>query len=159
MDAAIQTSINTLRLGDAMVANRIATMDDDAARRRVAGDTNPIVWLTGHLLASRNYLLGLFGDELDLPSAEFLKKPYDPSADYPAIADIAKAWGRVSEALFAKMEQASDDHYTMAIDWNLPNGDKTVRGAILFYTYHEAWHLGQIAYSRKGMGMDGLIPF
>jgi hypothetical protein len=57
------------------------------------------------------------------------------------------------------MEAAGDDHFAKEIDWNLPNGDKTVRGAILFYTYHEAWHLGQIAYARKGMGMDGLVPF
>lgn len=53
--------------------------------------------------------------------------------------------------------QASDDQYAKEIRWDLPNGDKTVRGALLFYAYHEAWHLGQIAYARKGMGMEGLV--
>jgi hypothetical protein len=157
MDPSMQTCLNTLRLGDEFLIHKIATLDADAARRRVAGEVNPIVWLAGHLLMSRNYLLGLFGEEKEFAFASQLEKPYDPSARYPSLSELKDAWVSVSDDLFARMEKADGDHFTAAIDWNLPNGDRTVRGAVLFYTYHEAWHLGQIAYALRGMGMEGLV--
>jgi hypothetical protein len=159
MDSAMQTCLNTLKFDHEFFVHKIATLDDDAARQRVGEDVNPIVWIAGHLLNSRVYLLGLFGEERELPFDSCFKDKYDPSASYPSLAEMKDAWVGVSEELFAKMEQASDDHFQKPIDWNLPNQDKTVRGAVLFYTYHEGWHLGQIAYVRKALGMEGLVPY
>jgi hypothetical protein len=159
MTPAMQTALNTLRFDNKLFLELVATLDDDTARRRTADDVNPIIWIAGHLLNSRRYLLGLFGEERTLSFEARLAAKYDPAAEYPSMSDIKSAWIDISDALFTQMEGASDDHYTKKIDWNLPNGDKTVRGAVLFYTYHEAWHLGQIAYARKAMGMDGLVPY
>ena len=75
------------------------------------------------------------------------------------MAEITEAWTGISSTLFDRMEQASDDYFEKEIDWNLPNNDKTVRGAILFYIYHEAYHLGQIAYALRGMDKDRLVPY
>lgn len=159
MNPAMQTVLNTFKLGDGMFRAGIATLDDDTARRLVVSNANPVLWLTGHLLDFRKYLLDLFGDVRDLPWESKFREKYDPSADYPSMAELADTWTSISQALFSKIEHADDDDFDKEIDWNLPNNDKTVRGALLFYAYHEAWHLGQIAYARKGMGMEGLIPF
>ncbi|MDH3197978.1 MAG: DinB family protein [Candidatus Krumholzibacteria bacterium] len=159
MTPAMQTALNTLRFDNKLFLELVATLDDDTAHRRIADDVNPVIWIAGHLLNSRRYLLGLFGVESALPFEEQLKAKYNATADYPSMSDIKSAWIDISDALFRQMEQASEDQYTKKIDWNLPNGDKTVRGAVLFFTYHEAWHLGQIAYARKAMGMDGLVPY
>ena len=115
--------------------------------------------MTGHLLNSRKYLLDLFGDETKLECEMKFREKYDPSVEYPSMSELKDAWVSISDELFTKMQQAGDDHFTKEIDWDLPNKDKTVRGAFLFYAYHEAWHLGQIAYARKGMGMEGLVPY
>jgi len=159
MDPSMQTCLNTLKFDSHFFLNGIATLDDDTARKRNADDVNPIIWIAGHLLNSRKYLLDLFGEERELPFESKFKEKYDPSVDYPSMAELKEAWVGISDELFARMEEASDDHFTKQIDWNLPNGDKTIRGAVLFYTYHEGWHLGQIAYARKGMGMEGLVPY
>ena len=159
MNPSMQTALNTLKFDNHFFLNGIATLDDDTAHRRIADDVNPIIWMAGHLLNSRKYLLDLFGEERALSFESKFKEKYDPSVDYPSMSEIKDAWISISDELFEKMEQASDDHYTKEIDWNLPNGDKTVRGAVLFYTYHEGWHLGQIAYARKGMDMEGLVPY
>ena len=159
MNPSMQTVLNTFRVGSGLLEKGISTLDDAAAAQIVVDNTNPTVWLVGHLLMSRWYLLGLFTEPEELPWASVLGKKYDPSAVYPTVAELKEAWTNVSDALFEQMERASDDHYEKGIDWNLPNGDKTVRGACLFYCYHEGWHLGQIAYARKGMGMEGLVPY
>lgn len=159
MNPAMQTCLATLKIDDYFFVEKIATMDEDAARKPVATDVNPILWLVGHLLMSRKYLLELFGDEREAPFEGVFGEKYNPSTKYPSLAEIKSVWVSISDELFEKMEQASDDHFAKKIDWNLPNKDKTVRGAILFYTYHEGWHMGQIAYARKAMGMEGLAPY
>lgn len=159
MTPAMQAALNTLKLDNKLFLELVATLDGDLARRRAADGVNPILWIAGHLLNSRRHLLGLFGVEKTLPFVDQIEAKYDASAPYPSMPEIKAAWIDISDALFAQMERASEDHYTKQIDWNLPNGDKTVRGALLFYVYHEAWHMGQIAYARRAMGMDGLVPY
>lgn len=159
MNASMQTTLNTLQMDNHFFLKGVFTLDDDTARRIVVDNTNPVLWLTGHLLNSRKYLLDLFGDVYELPWEMKFREKYDPSAEYPTMAEMKDAFVTISNTLVEKMQQASDDHFTKTIDWDLPNKDKTVRGAFLFYAYHEAWHLGQIAFARKGMGMEGLVPY
>ncbi len=159
MNPSMQASFNTLKFDNELFLKNIATLDDDAARRRIVEDVNPVIWIAGHLLNSRKHLLDLFGEVRELPHESKFKEKFDPSVDYPSMAEIKNDWVSISDELFASMEQASDDHFEKEIEWNLPNGDKTVRGAIQFFAYHEGWHFGQIAYARRGMGMEGLLPY
>jgi hypothetical protein len=157
MDASMQTVLNTLQVSDWLFLKGLEGLDDGSGARRIAGEVNPPVWLAGHLLNSRKYLLELFGVKRDEPFGGKFAGPWDPNADYPAMSEIAEAWKEISTELVAAIEQASDDHFETPTDWELPNRDKTVRGALLFYMYHEAWHLGQLAYARRGMGMEGMV--
>jgi len=159
MDAAMETCLNTFKLGSAMFLEGVATMDAETARKRIAGDVNPPLWLAGHLLDHRKYLLDLFGKEQEMPFGLTFREPYDPAKEYPSMEQIKEKWVAISDQLFEKMAAASDDDFATPVDWNLPNGDKTVRGAVLFYIYHEGYHLGQISYTRRGLGMKGLVPF
>ena len=111
------------------------------------------------MLNSRKYLLDLFGEKRELPFESKFKDKYDPLVSYPSMAEIKNAWVSISDELFASMERAGDDQFTKKIEMNIPIGDKTVRGAVLFFTYHEGWHIGQISYARRGMGMEGLLPY
>jgi uncharacterized damage-inducible protein DinB len=157
MTPAMQTISNTFELGDRLFREGVATLGDDEARRAVVDNVNPAVWLAGHLLNSRKYLLELFGDARELPWEPKFREKYDPSTEYPAMSQLADAWADISESLRSRMARASEADFAREIAWDLPNGDKTVRGALLFYAYHEAWHLGQIAYARRGMGKEGLV--
>jgi hypothetical protein len=159
MNPSMQTIVNSFKLGNDLFLKGIATLDDAAASRQVVDNTNPPRWLAGHMLMSRWHLLSLFTDAEELPWASKFAGKFDPAVDYPTMSELKNAWVTVSDALFAQMSQATDDHFSQAIDWKLPNNDKTVRGACMFLCYHEAWHLGQIAYARKGMGMEGLVPY
>lgn len=157
MNPAMQTVARTYELGNRLFMGGVATLDDADARRIVADNTNPVIWLAGHLLNSRKYLLGLFGDERELTWEMKFRDKYDPSTDYPPMSELVDTWTSISDALHAKIKQADDEQLAREITWDLPNGDKTVRGALLFYSFHEAWHLGQIAYALRGMGKDGLV--
>lgn len=159
MSPSIQQCLAMFKFGNGCFLEKISTTDKVAANKRLSGDVNPILWLAGHLLNSRKYLLELLGEKQELPYEAMFRAKYDPTATYPSMDEIKKAWVSISDALFAKMEQATDEQYAQPVDWNLPNGDKTVRGAFLFYSYHEGWHMGQVAYARKAMGMEGLVPY
>ena len=159
MESSMQTCLDTLKFGSELFLNKIATIDDDAARQRIRDDVSPIVWLAGHLLNSRKYMLELFGGSPQFPHESIFGKKFDPSVDYPSMAEIKNDWVSISDELFASMERAGDDQFTKKIEMNIPIGDKTVRGAVLFFTYHEGWHIGQISYARRGLGMEGLLPY
>ena len=53
MNAAMQTALNTFKFDNRFFLEGIATLDDDVARQRIAGEVNPILWMAGHLLNSR----------------------------------------------------------------------------------------------------------
>lgn len=159
MSPEMKTCMNMFQAGSAFFEQGIATLDEESARRQVAGDVNPILWLAGHLLDSRKYLLDLLGGEQEMPFGDTFRSKYDAAKEYPSLAAIKSKWEAISGQLFEKLESADDARFEESIDWNLPIGDKTVRGALLFYTYHEGYHMGQISYARRAMGMDGLVPY
>ena len=102
MDPAMGTVLNTLKLDDELFTRAVAGLDDETARRRIADNVNPIIWLVGHLLNHRKYLLDLFGDERPLPWEMKFREKYDPSIEYPKIAELSETWMSISKALFTE---------------------------------------------------------
>lgn len=55
------------------------------------------------------------------------------------------------------MAEATDMQLAAPAPRALPIADKSVLGALTFLTYHEGYHLGQIALLRKALGVTRLI--
>ena len=111
------------------------------------------------MTVTRAHVLELFGRKIELPWTEKFRSKFDASTDYPDMAELQGAWNEISAQLFPALEQATDEDLDRKLDYELPHGENTVRGAVVFFTYHEAWHLGQIAFVRKSTGNDGLVPY
>ena len=100
MDASMNATLNTLEMDNHFFLNGVFTLDDDEARRSVVDNTNPVLWLAGHLLNSRKYLLDLFGEVYELPWELKFREKYDPAVDYPTMAEMKDAFVEISTALF-----------------------------------------------------------
>jgi len=62
-----------------------------------------------------------------------------------------------SADLMARFAQLGDDDLAKSAPREFPVRDKTVRGMIAFLVYHEAYHVGQVAYVKKWLGYPGVV--
>jgi len=140
--------------------NGIFELDDDTARKRISDNANPIIWLAGHLTMTRTHILELVGsDRAENPWYKLFRKAYDPEVEYPGLAEIKKFWGTVSDPMIEKMRELTPGEMARDIGYDLPHQRRDLAGGLVFWIYHESWHLGQIAYIRKCLGMEGLVPY
>ena len=117
---------------------------------------NCLNWVLGHIVASRNSILELAGDEPIWSEEE--AAPYargadglgDPSQARP-LAEILADLRRAQERLLGRLGQMSD------ADLAVPIKDGTVGSQLAFLHFHEAYHAGQVGLLRRLLGKEGAI--
>jgi hypothetical protein len=159
MASSIRTAAALYAMDSTFFKKKIGGLDQDVVDRRVSDNANPILWMAGHLTATRVHLLDLLGEKTEVPWVKMFSDSYDPTNEYPDMDTINDVWGDVSERLLNRMETVSEDELSKPIEYELPHGNNTVRGSLIFFAYHEAWHLGQIAFALKCYDMEGLVPY
>ena len=159
MNPSIATVAALYKMDNSFFQNGIGNLDNETAMKKVSDSTNPIMWMAGHLTSIRYHLLNLLGEKKEFPWPKLFDDGFDTEKYYPEMSKIADAWHDISDAFQEKLAQASESDLTKALDYKLPHGDNTVRGGLIFFAYHEAWHFGQMAYVRKCFGMEGLVPY
>jgi len=143
-------------LNNRLLKRCFAAISAEQADKPLHTELPPVNWLLGHITRTRYHIMELLGSK---QSQEFLAaygKPYKAEGRYPAIAEIIQAWRKVEDDFVAMMKDASADKLDQPIDYDLPHGDKTVLGAIVFFCYHETWHVGQVSAQCRMAGLPGL---
>ena len=119
--------------------------------RRVSDHTNHIAWLTGHIVSCRYMLAGMLGLEESEPYPDLFGGLKGIGNDlYPSISDLQKEMPYISEKLVEKLGDMADE------ELNAPAHGGRLIDIILFFVYHEAYHIGQIGILRKNWGYEAL---
>lgn len=150
----IEPLIEALKLNDLSVQVATHDLTDDLARRRIRGDAGPsITWNVGHALHHRAALAraaGCDGPAMDLDR-------FDGTAtdgrDYPTIAELRSVWSATSARLIPAMQRLTADDLRRPSPVPVPHGEQTVGNALVFYTWHEALHVGHINLLRSHFGL------
>ena len=131
---------------------------EDFGRRFRDGAGSSIVFLVGHLAASRYGLLKLFGLEAENPYKELFggQQAARDGSEYPSLAELSSGWSTTAEKLHAGLDAVSDQQLLAAGAEGYPTDDRTVRGVVAFLCWHESYHLGQIGMMRVEMGYPSL---
>jgi len=122
---------------------KIGALADEMVTERVSDHANPIIWIAGHLVNSRVHILELLGDKREYPWSELFNNAYDPDTNYPSISTLKEVWAEVSPEIFLRMESLTHEDLSANISYKLPHQQDSLAGALVFWLYHEAWHLGQ----------------
>lgn len=125
------------------------------------GGGNSINWIVGHLVHTRNGLLDILGAERLWAKGEadcYARgaADVDPSELRP-LDDLTRDFKATKAPLDAAIR--SFDHAALDADGphEFPGGFKTVREAIAFLHFHESYHVGQIGFMRRIVGLPGAI--
>ena len=81
----------------------------------------------------------------------------DPGA-YPSREQINEASREVNARLFAKLAALTDAEVNKdATGGPLPPSVRTVADRLAFLAMHDSYHVGQLAYVRKALGLPGVV--
>lgn len=158
MDSSVGLSTQFFFIGDILFSRALDGLpEEDLFKAPV--NVNPLIWLAGHLTYYRGAMANRLGGGHQLPHPELFarySKLALPGA-YPDIATVRSMWERYSGELKEGLPRLSEELLSGPGPDGLPIKDKTLRGAIAFMAWHEAYHIGQMSYVRKWLGHGGLV--
>lgn len=128
--------------------------NEDAVKRALGDQGASISWVVGHLLHYRYLIMELLGADVSSPTAEqFGNEPASDGGGYPDIAELRKMWKEVSSRAQEIVATASDEQIMAPLGGpDAPHGEKKVLDTLVFYMWHESYHMGQLGTIRKQLG-------
>jgi len=147
-----------LKLNAGLIKSSLDGLADSDLWLRPTPRNNPMLWVFGHIVATRAKLLGALGDPLDTGWGDLFNRgaTLKDAAAYPARQEIERVHRDVSERLKTAFAAFTDaDLERAAPPLGLP-GVKTVADQLAFFAFHESYHVGQLAYIRKSLGQSGV---
>ena len=160
MDPVVRTFSQLLTVNDGLLRKALEGTSDEEAWRAPGADANPLYWIAGHLAIYRNNLaqtLGAGGRELAWASLFRRTSQPDAAAGGPKLAEILETLLTSSQQLQERFPQLQEADLAVEAAIRVPSKDRTIRGLIAFMVYHEAYHVGQLAYLKKWLGYPGII--
>ena len=151
---SIQTAADQFGVGELWVKRALEGLSEEDVRRKAGDDSNPMIWILGHLVYCRVSVANLAGGDRKHRWSELFRRgseKRDPS-EYPSLEDMLAEWDRNTEEMQSAFEAATEEHLSSKAPRDFPIRDKTNAGAISFLAMHEAQHAGQMLYLRKLLG-------
>lgn len=152
--AALAPVALIFKLNAGLMRSSLDGLTDAELWQRPTPHNNPLLWVFGHIVATRATMLGLLGEPLDTGWGELFTRgaTLHESSRYPSRDDIERVHRNVVDRLKAKFASLTEaDLAGPATGKPLP-GAKTVADQLAFLAFHESYHVGQLAYIRKSIG-------
>jgi hypothetical protein len=158
MDQAIEHVLGLMDVVDNLYAKALHGLDPSELTRSPSQNSNPMLWMAGHLAQSRARLARLLGVQQEVPWPSLFQRGAPPpgSEAYPALAEVRRAWESAGTALRARLRTMTHDELFADLQVRIPSTDGTLRGAIVFALFHEGYHVGQMGYVRRTLGREGI---
>lgn len=146
-------------LNTRLLLNCLDGVSDADANRRVLPGTNSMAFVTAHVVDARHVALTLLDRPMPNPLAGTLGKVarIEDVEEMPALASLRASWLAVSAALERCLEGATAESLRKVSPQPFPVGDPSLLGGLAFLAQHEAYHVGQLALMRKGLGYPAML--
>lgn len=155
MQPALRAIHEQFTLSTDLFRNVLRDLDDAKAGERPTTDNNHALFLALHLVDTRHFLAQFLGAPVENPFAATVegKKTIDDFDSFPPLSDILKAWDSISSHLAGVYENMTLEQLDAELPIPFPVKDRKMLSGIAFMTHHDAYHIGQLGYLRKGLGL------
>ena len=122
--------------------------------RQPGDDSNHLMWLLGHVVVHRGYVLKMVGADWNASWASLFSRGAErvDAAQYPSIEEMRNAWNQVSDQLKTTINESTAEVLEKPAPEGPPSFDKKVSGSVAFFAFHDTYHTGQISFLRKWLG-------
>ena len=152
MDPVARPIIALYGLSNGILAAGIGDLSDENAKARSRGGAGPsISWTIGHLCHHKIKVLELLGRPKENPFASTFENAATDGAGYPPLADLAASFSALTSELCTALA-SSADRLEAAMPGAGPHDEKRILDTVLFFAWHEAYHLGAIGTIRREQG-------
>ena len=142
---------------DPFVHQALEGLTPEELWRPLTTSNNPLLWVTGHIVQTRAMVLQMLGEQVDTGWGTLFDrgaKVGDPK-NYPSGPEVARVMREISQRLHTALGALQDEQLSRPASLPIP-GLKTLTDELAFFALHDAYHVGQLAYVRKGLGYPGL---
>lgn len=142
---------------DALVFQSLEGLSHEELWRPLTPANNPLLWVAGHIVQTRAMVLQMLGEPAETgwgPLFDRGAKIGNPK-DYPSGAEVARVMREISLRLHTALAALQEEQLNRPASLPIP-GLKTLTDELAFFALHDAYHVGQLAYVRKGLGYPGI---
>ena len=156
MSGTVETLMGLFGMTDFLMPLVLDDLSDEQARTRSRGGEGPsIAWTVGHLLYYRTHVLSLLGEQRENPYDEkFSNSAATDGSDYPSVADLSEAWQSVGDDFRTVLTSKSEEELDFVSEGGA-HDEKSLRDQVVFFAWHEGYHLGALGAIRKSLGLLG----
>jgi uncharacterized damage-inducible protein DinB len=117
-------------------------------------NSNHLTWIAGHIVVMRAIVPRILGLDWSVPWEGLFQRGAQlvPEEQYPAPAEIQRAWREVSDKLSAALANLSAETLARPVPNQTHSLDGTLGGSIALLSLHETYHVGQACHLRKWLG-------
>lgn len=142
---------------DPFVEQALDGLTQDELWRALTPSNNPLLWVAGHIVQTRAMVLQMLGQPADTGWGSLFDRgaTLGNPENYPSGPEIAARMREISSRLHAALASLPEEQLNRPASLPIP-GLKTLTDELAFFALHDAYHVGQLAYVRKGLGYPGL---
>ncbi|NRA36724.1 MAG: SRPBCC domain-containing protein [Planctomycetes bacterium] len=136
-----------------IAASLLGDIEQETSVQR-SGETNSITWIVGHLINCRCQLITFLGNLKTSPYAEqFALGEQHADGQLPEWTEVYSVWVELEPALMSALENVGAEHLQQDPPPGFPHNPPTLLQAIGFLSLHESYHIGQISFARRSVGL------
>ena len=156
MSATLKPIIDILKFNSANINLSFESIDNETALKRVIGGRpNSFTYEIGHIIDSRYTMakIASLNDTFRWAEQFGSGNPCTDGEKYPDIAEIQEDFTTITDKLLERLENMSDADAGKEVPNAMPMMEKTVRGSLTFFTWHDSYHVGHIGSARTALGL------
>ena len=142
---------------DSLVLQALEGLTQEELWRPLTASNNPLLWVAGHIVQTRAMVLQILGEQAETGWGSLFDRgaKIGNPKDYPSGPEVARVMREISPRLHTALTALQDEQLNRSASLPIP-GLKTLTDELAFFALHDAYHVGQLAYVRKGLGYQGL---
>ena len=152
MNSMIKPILESYRFSN-FIINKVLDdiSNEDAVKRIRNGEGSSISWIVGHLIDYRSQSLNLLSSESQREFKEiFSDASASDGSNYPSLTELKEKWNNQHNVIESTFANISDEQLSALLKKDdAVHNEKTVLSVIIFYMWHEAYHIGALGMIRK----------
>jgi uncharacterized damage-inducible protein DinB len=154
MDPRVAPLNDLLHLNTRLFLNCLEGMDDATAARSTGEQANTVAVIALHVVDARYALAAATGAPATSPFAGPAAGPEGGEAPTRVpLAVLRTAWNEASTLLARRMGELGETDLAAPSPRRFPVADRSLLGGIAFLVQHESYHIGQLAFARRLLGL------